>query len=126
MPWIHSTIQLTVVQATAASEPCVADDGFHTSLDDPYEVCFIFVGQTCLEYLWHKKVRRHDETSPTPGDIQNPEQNFAVVEQNLLPVQDDLESIGFMVNDVNDIYLQPLRIFDTVVNRINKVCPSRT
>ena len=70
-------------------------------------------------------MRRHEKTSPTPEDIQNPEQNFVVVEQILLPVQDDLESIGFMVNGANDIYLQPLRIFDTVVNRINKVCPSR-
>ena len=92
------------------------------SSDDHYEVCH-FCQTTCLEYSWHKRVKRVDPI-PTPVDIQNLEQNFGNVEQILLPVEDGPELVGMTSNIANNMCLQPLRIIDTVVNRIPKVRPS--
>ena len=64
-----------------------------------------------------------------PGDIQNLRPNSSV----LLPViQTDMESTGLADNttnssgDATEGYLYPLRIFDTVVTKITKVCPSHS
>ena len=85
---------------------------------------FHLLWATLLKYSQHKKVKRHDETSSTPVDIRDPERNFENVEQILHPVEDVPESMGMTSNITNNMCLQPLRIIDTVVNRIPKVCPS--
>ena len=90
----------------AASESRIGENGFHVSSDDHYEMCH-FCQTTCLEYSWHKRVKRVDPI-PTPVDIQNLEQNFGNVEQILLPVEDGPEFITKKRKTLYRVYIDLL------------------
>ena len=123
--------ELIVVQEIAKTEVTgsICDDKQQdvdrTLSDFVSEVRPFYVENTCLEYLLDKKEIGHDQTGSVLGNIQILRPNCSV----LLPVQTDTKSTGFADNtmgsldDVTEACLHPLRIFDTVVTKITKVCP---
>ncbi|KIM50830.1 hypothetical protein SCLCIDRAFT_33957 [Scleroderma citrinum Foug A] len=104
--------ELIVAQETASSDPIGSISGHHFNKQD--------VGQTSFDVS-----SQEIQTGFILGDVQNLEQGFPAVGPISHHVRAGLESINSTntSGNVTNMYLYPLRVFDSVVTQITKMHP---